>query len=70
MVATVRCEEIANEKFTHLTSNEVCINFPTLRDASISGMTENFTGEILNDHDVGLVGIRRSCTKWSSTRFW
>ena len=34
MVATVRCEEIANEKFDHLRSDEVCTHFSPFRDAS------------------------------------
>lgn len=38
MVATVRCEEIANEKFNHLTSNEVSIYFSPWRDAFVYGM--------------------------------
>lgn len=68
MVATVRCEEIANEKLNHLTSDEVLkayinIYFCTLICRLLMASSFFF-------YFLGLVGTGNINSKWPSIGVW
>ncbi|XP_004293731.1 PREDICTED: protein ROOT HAIR DEFECTIVE 3 homolog 2 [Fragaria vesca subsp. vesca] len=76
MVATVRCEEIANEKFTHLTSNE---DWLALEEAVQSGPVPGFGKQLssildtyLSEYDMEAIyfdeGVRNSRRHQLETR--
>jgi len=67
MVATVRCEEIANEKLNQLQSDKVLIHIFVLSCFASAIFRVN---NLMNEFDLGLAGIGRSCSIRSSTRFW
>lgn len=69
MVATVRCEEIANEKYAAFVANEVrtflFVHLPRISTISITNAVET----AFNFHS-GMVSIGRDCAIWSYSWIW
>lgn len=70
MVATVRCEEIAREKFNQLTHDEVHNPAIFLLFFELLEWWRNFIVHYLHGHDIGLVGLGGCCTEGSYVRAW
>lgn len=80
MVATVRCEEIANEKYASFSANEVCVplNVFIHKYLHVHAEMHIFFGSFLfieteTDlllHMTEMVSVGRSCTVCSSFWLW